>query len=109
MESLDPRLQGLDFSKIPISQPPPGVVSNFENPPSIAGAVIAIGVIMVVLTMSFVMLRLYSNHHAKRKFCLDDCTISIPRNSCGYTRPSILIARRYVYPCNNLLLGGHRR
>lgn len=74
MDSLDPRLGGLDLSKIPISQPPPGVIPNFENPPSIAGAVIAIGVIMVVLTMSFVMLRLYSNHHAKRKYRLDDYT-----------------------------------
>ena len=80
MDAHDPKvqgLQGLDFSKIPISKPPPGVVSNFENPKTIAGAVIAIGVVMMILTVSFVMLRLYSNHHAKRKFSIDDCMIPI--------------------------------
>lgn len=77
MDSLDPRLQGLDFSKVPISIPPPGVTPNFDNPQTIAGAILIIGVVMIVLTVSFVMLRLYSNHSSSRKFSLDDCMIPV--------------------------------
>lgn len=81
MDLSDPRLQGLDLSKLPIGIPPPGQEPNFENPRTIAGAILTIGVVMAILTVTFVALRLYSNHHANRKYGLDDCMITIPRIS----------------------------
>lgn len=108
MDSLDPRLKGLDFSKIPITIPPPGVTPNFVNPQTIAPAIVAIGVVMAILTVSFVLLRLYSNHHAKRKFGIDDCMKPVPCNSYRYTRSWILTACRYMYQCNSPIIDGHR-
>ena len=109
MDLSEPRLQGLDISKLPISMPPPGVIPNFKNPQTIAGAIITIGVVMVILTVTFVALRLYSNHHANRKYGLDDCMIPSPRISHGQFQSCglILIAGRYVYRCNHSVLGGH--
>lgn len=109
MDLSDPRLQGLDLTKLPISMPPPGVVPNFKNPQTIAGAIITIGVVMMVLTVTFVALRLYSNHHANRKYGLDDCMIPVPCVSRGSFQGCrlILIAVRYVYRGNPFVPGGH--
>lgn len=105
----DPRLIGLDFSKVPIGFPPPGITPNFENPQTIASAIIVIGVVMAVLTVSFVVLRLYSNQHSSRKFALDDCMTPAPGSSRGHARRWTLTVGRYVYHCHNSVLDRHRR
>lgn len=65
---------GLDLTKISLVAPPKGVQSNFENPTStLAPAIIAVSAVMVFLTFSLVVMRLYSNHHSARKFGYDDC------------------------------------
>lgn len=105
-DSLDPRLKGLDFSKIPISMPPPGVIPNFDNPQTIAPAILTIGIVMVILTVSFVALRLYSNHHALRKYGVDDCMMRCNARACA--RSWMLTAGRYVYHGNIAVRGRHR-
>lgn len=105
-DSLDPRLKGYDFSTIPITVPPPGVISNFDNPQTIAPAILAIGVVMVILTVSFVALRMYSNHHASRKYGIDDCMMRC--NARGCARSWMLTAGRYVYHGNTAIRGRHR-
>ena len=78
LSSLDLSKWGLDLTKIPLVKPPPGTKTNFVNPPSLAPAIIGVSVLMIILTVSFVILRLYSNLHAARTFGLDDCTFLPP-------------------------------
>lgn len=40
--------------------PPPGVVPNFENPPSLAPSVVAASVALPALSTAFVALRFYT-------------------------------------------------
>ena len=68
---------GVDLSRIPIRPPPPGVQSNFVDPPSMVPATIAVGIIFIILTTLFVAIRLYANYHAVRKLALDDCSSSL--------------------------------
>lgn len=74
LSSLDFSSIGLDLTKIALVAPPKGVHSNFVNPTStLAPAIIVVSAVMVVLTFSLVVMRLYSNHHSARKFGYDDC------------------------------------
>lgn len=74
LSTLDLSSFGLDLTKIALVAPPKGVQSNFENPTStLAPAIIAVSTVMVALTVSLVVMRLYSNHHSARKFGYDDC------------------------------------
>lgn len=63
---------------ISLAPPPPGTTSNFINPVSLGPVAVALSVIIILLTMFFVVIRLYSNYNATRGLCLDDlfCVIA---------------------------------
>lgn len=69
---------GADLSKIPLSKPPPGHVSNFVNPEdSLANVVSGVGIAMTVVTGAVVVARLTANMKQSRKWFLDDCKIQL--------------------------------
>lgn len=61
----------IDINTTPALRPPPGVDSNFEDPPTLMTAVVATAVVVLVLTTLFVGLRAYikstitRQHHAE--------------------------------------------
>ncbi len=63
----------VDFSQIPLRPPPPNVTSNFVDPPSLRGRIIAILVILAVLSTIFVALRLYTRLRLVHTFDIGDC------------------------------------
>ena len=73
-----------DYSKIanlPAVTPPPGVVPNFNNPPSRAHDMyIGLGICLAVSTF-FLALRMYAKYTVTHSFGWDDCE----------THPSIII------------------
>ena len=64
---------GTDLSTIPAGIPPPGVIPNFVNPPSLVPAVFGINITFMVITAIFVSARLTVNLTSKRKTGIDDC------------------------------------
>ena len=74
LDLLDLSKWGLDFTRIPFVKPTPGTKTNFLNLPPLAPTIIGISVLMIILTVFFVVLHLYSNLHATHTFGLDDCT-----------------------------------
>lgn len=100
LSTLDLSSFGLDLTKIPLVAPPKGIQPNFDNPTStLAPAIIAVSAVMVVLTFSLVVMRLYSNHHSARTFGYDDCKSHHPPTSGPMTR--LMLAFRDMYCCNN--------
>lgn len=63
----------VDLSKIPLAKPPPGVTSNFVNPPSLATPVIVVNVILLCLMVPVVVLRVYTRARIVRHVDWDDC------------------------------------
>jgi hypothetical protein len=53
--------------------PPPGVTPNFENPESIGYRLVIVAVVFSVLSLSFLIPRLYSAGFILRKWHADDC------------------------------------
>ena len=64
---------GTDLSTIPAGVPPPGVIPNFVNPPSLAPTVLGINITFMVITTIFVSARLTVNLRRERKTGIDDC------------------------------------
>ncbi|GFF33521.1 hypothetical protein IFM61606_01907 [Aspergillus udagawae] len=58
MSSLPP---GTDLCAIPAAQPPPGLTPNFVDPPSLAGATIAVTTVTLAWATLFTAARLYTN------------------------------------------------
>ncbi|KAL8862409.1 MAG: hypothetical protein Q9178_001418 [Gyalolechia marmorata] len=71
MDQIPP---GTDLSKTPAGQPPPGVQSNFIDPPSLAMETIVVTTVMIVLASIFVLIRLGSIVFSGRKMAWDDYT-----------------------------------
>lgn len=63
-------LEGL--SGIPAGIPPPGISPNFVNPQTLAPAILAVSIVMMLWTIVFVIIRLYTNFHAPRGLGIDD-------------------------------------
>lgn len=65
-------MEGFDLSKIPLQAPPPGVVSNFENPDSLS----ALPKVFIYVTLPpmalFLVLRFYVRSTISRKVGIDD-------------------------------------
>ena len=57
----------------PAAAPPPGEFTNFVNPPSQQGTIIAVCSVMMVFTLLFVCLRLYSNFRVTQSPGVEDC------------------------------------
>ncbi|KAL6806622.1 hypothetical protein GGI42DRAFT_321698 [Trichoderma sp. SZMC 28013] len=52
---------GVDLCQIPASPPPPGVVPNFVDPESLAGALIAVSAVMLTWSTIFLAARMWMN------------------------------------------------
>lgn len=63
---------GLDPSMIPSAAPPPGVTSNFQDPPNLAQVIIAVSAIASALAALSLAARLYSTLRVTRSPGLDD-------------------------------------
>ena len=70
MDSLPP---GVPLSEIPAGVPPPGIIPNLIDPPSLVAATLAVGTIIILLTTSFTVLRIISNSTGGHKLGLSDC------------------------------------
>ena len=98
MDSLPP---GVDLSTIQVVPPPPGVTSNFVNPPSISWAPrLAVyltfpPMVIVALLRLFVCLR-------SRQIGNDDCRLAVFTDN----RDDVLIATRRPHSCCCKILSG---
>lgn len=63
---------GINLCEIPALQPPPGHVSNFVNPTTLAPVTWAICLILTICSISLVALRLWMNI---RKLDMADCML----------------------------------
>ncbi|CAG8981794.1 hypothetical protein HYALB_00004737 [Hymenoscyphus albidus] len=61
-----------DLSKIPLALNPNGDPPNFNNPPSLEPAVLGVGISLMVISFSFLALRLFTNLKLVGKLGLDD-------------------------------------
>ncbi|PTB68949.1 hypothetical protein BBK36DRAFT_2315 [Trichoderma citrinoviride] len=52
---------GVDLCLVPAAMPPPGVVPNFDNPESLATAIIAVTVVMLTISTIFLAVRVFTN------------------------------------------------
>lgn len=55
--------------------PPPGMTTNLVDPPSQQAAIIAVCSILIILTLFFVTLRLYSSFFVTRLPGAEDCKL----------------------------------
>ena len=69
---------GIDWSTIPIEPNPYGALPNFKDPPSLAPAVLAVGLSLTIVSMVVVSLRLFTNWRYTGRWCLDDCKSATP-------------------------------
>ena len=65
------------LSQYPAGVPPPGVIPNYAHPENRGPALVAVGGVMLVLMMGFLMNRLYTKARIVRKFSWDDLTVSL--------------------------------
>ncbi len=93
MSSLSDLLQNY-----PVSPPPPGVKSNFNNPETLGATLIRINVVFITLMLVMVAVRIYSKARITRTLWWDDCGwLSQLRN----TRLSTDRRLRRVYSCGS--------
>jgi len=68
----------LDFTKLPVRPPPSGVQSNFVDPPTRAGQLTAALAVLIALSTTFVLLRLYTRLVLlARSLDIGDCAHSL--------------------------------
>lgn len=86
MDQLPP---GVDLSKIPLSPPPKGLVSNFINPPSLAPVAEVVGGLLIAIETILVLLRTCTNWKSFGKLRLEDCMwkafIWVDTSRCAHT------------------------
>lgn len=71
--TMDSLPSGIDPSTIPIASNPNGDPPNFIDSPSLAPAVLGVGIALIIISGIFVMLRLITNLNNTGKLALDDC------------------------------------
>lgn len=74
---MDSIPSGVPLSKIPTLKPPPGVKSNFVDPPSLANAIIAVSVVFLALMLIALTVRIYTKWILLRSLWWDDYTALI--------------------------------
>ena len=70
--------QGIDWSTIAIEPNPDGRPPNFKDPPSLAPAVLAVGLSLTIVSMAVESLRLFTNWRYTGRWSLDDCKCATP-------------------------------
>ena len=71
--NTSPVIMSVDYATTPIFPPPPGIESNFIDPPSIAPAAFAVGVASLTLSLSFFLARAYSTSRITHTWGMPDC------------------------------------
>ncbi|CAA9967076.1 hypothetical protein PTMSG1_10435 [Pyrenophora teres f. maculata] len=61
----------MDLTTMPAGAPPPGVQPNFANPHTLLAATIATAIVIHIITLAFVLIRIYSNILIRR-ICPED-------------------------------------
>lgn len=64
---------GVDIAQVPAGPPPPGITSNFTDPETLRAPVIAVNVILLVVTTTFVGMRIYTRKFLNRILSAEDC------------------------------------
>ncbi|KAI9814561.1 MAG: hypothetical protein M1827_003116 [Pycnora praestabilis] len=67
----------MDYANIPVIPPPPGVQSNFVDPPTLKTSLIAVNAIFLPLMLIAVTIRLYVRSHIVKTLGWDDLTCII--------------------------------
>jgi len=70
-DTLPPAVQ--EALKRPSSRPPPGMVSNLDNPPNGNAGALALAIICIILVATSVSLRLYSRLVIVKRMRIEDC------------------------------------
>ena len=65
----------IDLSQVPAYPPPPGMVSNFVDPPSLASAIIVSSSIIVGIMVLCVTARMYAKACVTHTVGWDDCKL----------------------------------
>ena len=63
------------FANLPALVPPPGVLSNFDNPKTLAPSLVAVNVTFIPLMVIAVALRMYSRGFIVHALGWDDCRL----------------------------------
>jgi hypothetical protein len=66
---------GIDFSKIPSKEPPPGVIPDFTKRSPLLDFTIAASGIFIPLMFVFLGIRLYMRGRQREKWMADDCKL----------------------------------
>jgi len=82
---MDSPPPNVDPSKIPLALNPNGDPPNFIDPPTLAPAVLGVGVTLIIISGIFLILRLIANFKNTRKLGLDDCSF-LPVHFVGFCR-----------------------
>lgn len=82
----------------PATTPSPGVTSNSVNHGSLKSTVLGLGIVIILLTVFFVVVRLYSNYHAARGLGWDDCRLL---KLIGFEKLQVLTSARVLRRCNS--------
>ncbi len=61
-------------------KPPSGARSNFVDPPSQKGLIVAVAVLAIILSTLFVCLRIYTRRFINRRLWWDDCWSSLDKH-----------------------------
>lgn len=64
---------GMDLSQIPLAPNPNGDPPNFDGGPDLQSTILATGVVFIVISSAFVIIRLWTSLQKTRKLHLDDC------------------------------------
>lgn len=79
--------------------PPPGIVPNFDNPPSMKTTLVVVDVTLIVISTVFVVLRLYTAQFILRRVNIPDCkcparnyNITSLLSRCNYGRLGTIFA-----------------
>jgi sterol-4alpha-carboxylate 3-dehydrogenase (decarboxylating) len=68
----------MDLYNMPAAAPPPGVISNFDDPPSLKGELLVINVVFTTFMAIFVAIRLVSRGFISKQIGADDCKLPQP-------------------------------
>lgn len=63
------------FANLPALAPPAGVLSNFDNPKTLAPSLVAINVTFITLMLIAVTIRIYSRGFIVHALGWDDCRL----------------------------------
>lgn len=88
------------LAKLPALPPPPGTISNFSGPSSNGEPLVAVGSLLLALTVLFAGNRAYVKTRVNRKCSWDDCknSYSILSLECVFNQSLVTLLIGFVRP-----------